>query len=547
MTTINQTTSSGTDLDKLRTEFDEWYRSRVMPELLARMDPQQAAFDAFQAGRAALTQHPSAAPSRLSEEHPNLKVPIDPECSAKLDYLGDDRGQGLDPYWKFGFRTGWHYAKAGAAPSPKISRITIRGVTYAQEEGKNEIHVFTPHPYGITIPPTPDGFIRTEDLPKHGAVYIAPSAQIADAPRAMSNAEAAQWARENGYNVPPQWEAGKAQIADDHAGDELAKVLQEFVDYHSKPAGLTLETALDRESFGMFIEGVEAREKEMVSRAKALLSHRATQPPTAPVLDEDPRITAFYKLRDIAERDEDVESANIIASAISQLHWSRADTAQQAATCQPKMAGSKKWFSCPSCGTTHFDGWQPKCMRCSKPMPQYAAPTCQGGAQKVDCANELAEMEARKDAAYYERNQVVAALAKCFPSGVAKTAIEGWSEDWHGCVYIDLPTGQVSWHFHDSQAHLFASLPPYAGKWDGHDTPEKYRRVAALPVAAPVPVAVEDARDAARLDLLYKMAMVEPFISPIATKEKWLDSVDREIEKRAAMSSVTAIGGKGGE
>lgn len=93
---------------------------------------------------------------------------------------------------------------------------------------------------------------------------------------------------------------------------------------------------------------------------------------------------------------------------------------------------------------------------------------------------ELADMEARKDGAYEERNKVVAALAKLFPSGVARTAIEGWSEDWHGCVYIDLPTGQVSWHFHDSQAHLFAGLPPYTKPWDGHDTPEKYRRLAAL-------------------------------------------------------------------
>ena len=91
-----------------------------------------------------------------------------------------------------------------------------------------------------------------------------------------------------------------------------------------------------------------------------------------------------------------------------------------------------------------------------------------------------AEMEARKDAAYLERNQVVAALARVFPSGIARTAIEGWSEDWHGCVYIDLPTGQVSWHYHDSQAYLFEGLPPYAGAWDGHDTPEKYRRLAAL-------------------------------------------------------------------
>jgi hypothetical protein len=95
------------------------------------------------------------------------------------------------------------------------------------------------------------------------------------------------------------------------------------------------------------------------------------------------------------------------------------------------------------------------------------------------------DMEQRKDAAYLERNQVVAALAKCFPSGIARTAIEGWSEDWHGCVYIDLPTGQASWHFHDSHAYLFVGLPAYTGTWDGHDTPEKYRRLAAIEARAP--------------------------------------------------------------
>lgn len=104
--------------------------------------------------------------------------------------------------------------------------------------------------------------------------------------------------------------------------------------------------------------------------------------------------------------------------------------------------------------------------------------------------NELVEMEYRKNAAYLERNQVVAALAKCFPSGVARTAIEGWSEDWHGCVYIDLPTGQASWHFHDSHAYLFDGLPQYQGKWDGHTTEEKYARVTALYAA---PQGVRDA------------------------------------------------------
>jgi hypothetical protein len=94
-------------------------------------------------------------------------------------------------------------------------------------------------------------------------------------------------------------------------------------------------------------------------------------------------------------------------------------------------------------------------------------------------------MTTQLDAVYLERNQVVAglaalALALGYPAGVAQTAIEGWDEAWHGCVYVDLPTGQVSWHFHSDDSGLFAFLPAYTGTWDGHDTPEKYKRVLAL-------------------------------------------------------------------
>ena len=90
------------------------------------------------------------------------------------------------------------------------------------------------------------------------------------------------------------------------------------------------------------------------------------------------------------------------------------------------------------------------------------------------------EIEGRKDAAYLERNRLVALLSKLFPAGKKRTAIEGWSEDWHGCVYIDLPTGQASWHYHDSQAYLFDHLPEYQGEWDGHTTEEKYGRIASV-------------------------------------------------------------------
>lgn len=109
-----------------------------------------------------------------------------------------------------------------------------------------------------------------------------------------------------------------------------------------------------------------------------------------------------------------------------------------------------------------------------------AARTQFKGGVKYIRADEVARLKERKDGAYLERNQVVATLAKCFPSGIARTAIDGWDEEWHGCVYIDLPTGQVSWHYHDSHAHLFAGLPPYNRAWDGHSTEEKYQRLAAL-------------------------------------------------------------------
>lgn len=99
-----------------------------------------------------------------------------------------------------------------------------------------------------------------------------------------------------------------------------------------------------------------------------------------------------------------------------------------------------------------------------------------------DWQSLLDQSEAAKDGAYAERNQCVALIARMaiaagMKAGIAKTAIPGWSEDWHSCVYIDLPTGQVSWHFHNSHAWMFDGLPAYDDRWDGHDTPEKYRRV----------------------------------------------------------------------
>lgn len=101
-----------------------------------------------------------------------------------------------------------------------------------------------------------------------------------------------------------------------------------------------------------------------------------------------------------------------------------------------------------------------------------------------DAEARLNAVRADKDNAYAERNQCVALIARMViemggRAARCPTAIDGWSPDWNGCVYIDLPTGQVSWHYHDSHAWMFADLPEITIEWDGHDTPEKYRRVNA--------------------------------------------------------------------
>lgn len=92
----------------------------------------------------------------------------------------------------------------------------------------------------------------------------------------------------------------------------------------------------------------------------------------------------------------------------------------------------------------------------------------------------LAALEHRKNEAYLERNRVIALLARLYPAGIKRTDIDGWHPAWHNCVYIDLPNGQVSWHYHDAHAFLFDRLPPYRKSWDGHTTEEKYQLLAEL-------------------------------------------------------------------
>lgn len=86
------------------------------------------------------------------------------------------------------------------------------------------------------------------------------------------------------------------------------------------------------------------------------------------------------------------------------------------------------------------------------------------------------------DNVYTERNRLVAALSKLFPSHLMPhTGNEEWNEEWNTVVCIHLPTGQVTWHVKTSEINLyFSHLTMTANHWDGHDTEEKYRRVDNL-------------------------------------------------------------------
>lgn len=79
---------------------------------------------------------------------------------------------------------------------------------------------------------------------------------------------------------------------------------------------------------------------------------------------------------------------------------------------------------------------------------------------------------------YHERAQLVAALSKLFPASIEDDPSD---PEWP-VAYIDLPTGQVSWHIAPDDMYLFSHLPQSQGLrvWDEHDTPEKYRRLNAL-------------------------------------------------------------------
>jgi hypothetical protein len=100
--------------------------------------------------------------------------------------------------------------------------------------------------------------------------------------------------------------------------------------------------------------------------------------------------------------------------------------------------------------------------------------------------NEI--LESQKNNAYSERSKVVAALARLINANVWFKACVGvaqhdpndttWESDWRTILVIELPTGQITWHFPDSEKSLLEGLPVIDNyQWDGHTTEEKYKRL----------------------------------------------------------------------
>lgn len=95
----------------------------------------------------------------------------------------------------------------------------------------------------------------------------------------------------------------------------------------------------------------------------------------------------------------------------------------------------------------------------------------------------MEDLRKSKDEAYSERNKLVCALSKIFPSwlGRHEESDTTWGKEWFNIVYIQLPTGQASWHIHDDLLPLFAHLElDLLKEWDGHSTEEKYERLVNL-------------------------------------------------------------------
>jgi hypothetical protein len=99
------------------------------------------------------------------------------------------------------------------------------------------------------------------------------------------------------------------------------------------------------------------------------------------------------------------------------------------------------------------------------------------------------ERRARKMVnAYRERSRCVAAIAWLalragMRAGLGRHTPDpdpSWDPSWLTVVYVETPSGLVSWHVPDTSRYLVEGLPTWDPGWDGHTLTEKHRRLDEL-------------------------------------------------------------------
>lgn len=88
----------------------------------------------------------------------------------------------------------------------------------------------------------------------------------------------------------------------------------------------------------------------------------------------------------------------------------------------------------------------------------------------------------QRDDAYHERNMLVQALTKLWPSHLTKHSEMDldWDPEWLNIVCVHSPMGQLTWHIHERELPMFDHLALWPNDWDGHSTNEKYDRLQRL-------------------------------------------------------------------
>jgi hypothetical protein len=84
---------------------------------------------------------------------------------------------------------------------------------------------------------------------------------------------------------------------------------------------------------------------------------------------------------------------------------------------------------------------------------------------------------------YAERDMLVALVCRLSQMAGFEVHIapdETQPDEWKNVVFVELPSGQVSWHIHVKELGWFEDVPRRDdNKWDGHTDEEKYARVLA--------------------------------------------------------------------